>query len=173
VTDTPLLTTARLTLRQRTCDDAEALFQTMADPVAMRWWSRPPVATVADLRAYFGEQHAYWRAWAVTHTGDPRAIGFVSAGEKRQGGVTEIGYLIARELWGIGVAREAVAAVVAQLFAEGQRRVFADVDPDNAGSIQLLERCGFQREGRLRSEWHTHIGVRDSLIFGLLAGEGR
>ncbi|MDP3782205.1 MAG: GNAT family protein, partial [Sphingopyxis sp.] len=41
----------------------------------------------------------------------------------------------------------------------------------NCGSIALLERLGFQYEGRLRGEWETHIGVRDSLIFGLLRDE--
>lgn len=173
MTGTPTLTTARLTLRQRTPDDAEALFATMADPAVMRWWSRPPFTSREALRAHFGEERPQWRAWAVKRTGDAQAIGFVSAGEKRQGKVTEIGYLIAPDLWGAGIAREAVAAVVAQLFAEGQRRVFADVDPDNDGSIRLLERLGFTLEGRLRAEWHTHIGVRDSLIFGLLAGEAR
>ena len=51
------------------------------------------------------------------------------------------------------------------------RRIFADTDPDNLGSIALLERLGFQYEGRLRGEWETHMGVRDSLIFGLLRDE--
>jgi RimJ/RimL family protein N-acetyltransferase len=34
-----------------------------------------------------------------------------------------------------------------------------------------LTRLGFTLEGRLRAEWQTHIGVRDSLIYGLLAEE--
>nr|WP_277998630.1 GNAT family protein [Sphingomonas liriopis] len=163
--------TPRLTLRARVVDDADALFDTMADADAMRWWSRAPVGSVGELRAHFAEAHPGWRAWAAVHEG--RAVGFVSAGEKRQGGVSEIGYLFARDTWGTGLAREAVAAVIAQLFAEGQRRVFADTDPDNAGSIRLLERLGFTLEGRLRAEWHTHIGVRDSLIYGLLREEWR
>jgi RimJ/RimL family protein N-acetyltransferase len=51
--------------------------------------------------------------------------------------------------------------------------VFADTDPENAPSIALLERLGFRREGLLRGEWETHIGVRDSLILGLLRDEWR
>lgn len=163
-----VLTTARLTLRPRVPDDAEPLFATMADAEVMRWWSRPPVATTAELRAYFTEGHADWPSWAVVR--DDRVTGFVAADEKRPG-VTEIGYLFARDIWGQGIAREAVAAVIANLFAEGQRRIFADTDPDNAGSIRLLERLGFTLEGRLRAEWHTHIGVRDTLLYGLLKDE--
>ena len=161
--------TARLTLRPRVADDADALFATMADADVMRWWSRAPFASVEDVRDYFAGDR---RAWAVTRTGDDTAIGFVSVGRRREG-VCEIGYLFARETWGQGIAREAVSAVIAQLFAAGERRLFADTDPDNAASIRLLQRLGFTLEGRLRGEWQTHIGVRDSLIFGLLAGDGR
>jgi ribosomal-protein-alanine N-acetyltransferase len=101
------------------------------------------------------------------------AIGWVAAGEKRQGGVTEIGYILARDHWGKGIAAEAVSAVIDQLFAEGQRRIFADTDPENTASLALLDRLGFKREGYLRAEWETHIGVRDSVILGLLSDEWR
>jgi [ribosomal protein S5]-alanine N-acetyltransferase len=105
--------------------------------------------------------------------GDDRAIGTCASHEKRQGKVTEIGYALGRSHWGHGYAREAVSAVIDRLFDEGQRRVFADTDPQNSASIALLETLGFTREARLRAEWETHIGVRDSLIFGLLRHEWR
>ena len=76
--------------------------------------------------------------------------------------------MLAREHWGGGIAREAVSAVIDQIFAEGQRRVFADTDPDNAPSRGLLERLGFKLEGYLRAEWETHLGVRDTTLYGLL-----
>lgn len=169
----PPLATARLHLRRREREDAAALFATMSDPDAMRWWSRAPFATVAELGEYFApaEGASDWRAWAITLAGGSDAIGFVSVG-RRRAGVAEIGYLIGTEHRGHGYAREAVAAVLDQLLGvEGHRRVFADVDPDNAASIRLLEALGFRREGVLRAEWETHIGVRDSVILGLLADE--
>ncbi len=170
---TPILATARLTLRPRVATDAAALFPTMRDPAAMTWWSRPPFTDVADLADYFSDGDAApWRAWAITRTGDDTAIGFVSAGARRPG-VTEIGYLLGQDAAGQGIAAEAVSAVIDRLFAEGDRRVFADTDPDNARSIALLRRLGFTLEGRLREEWETHIGVRDTLLFGLLRDEWR
>lgn len=168
----PRLMTARLSLRRRTAEDAEALFATMSDAAAMHWWSRPPFASVEALRAHFADERPNWRAWAVTRTGDDRAIGFVAAGMRRPG-VVEIGYLFARDTWGSGMATEAVSRVLTHLFAEGQRRVFADTDPDNTHSIRMLERLGFTLEGRLRGEWETHIGVRDTLLYGLLKDEWR
>lgn len=121
----------------------------------------------------FAGDSAGWRRWIVTRTGEDHAIGLVGAGEKRQGGVSEIGYLIACDAGGRGYAREAVAAVVDRLFAEGQRRVCADTDPDNIASNHLLEALGFRRERLLRDEWETPIGVRDSVIWGLLRDDWR
>jgi len=47
-------------------------------------------------------------------------------------------------------------------------RIAADVDPDNSASLSLFLRAGFQREGLLRGNWKTHLGVRDSVILGKL-----
>lgn len=170
---TPALATARLLLRERIEADAEALFPALSDPATMRWWSRAPITSLDECIDYLAapDRDPAWRAWFITRHGDDRAMGWVSAGEKRQGGVSEIGYLLAPDAQGQGYAREAVAAVIDRLFAEGQRRVFADTDPDNAPSNALLLALGFRREGLLRGEWETHIGVRDSVIWGLLREE--
>lgn len=171
VRPTPFLATPRLVLRPRRVDDADALFCAYADVQAMRYWSGPPHRDVGETRAEFARADPAWRAWAITRQGSDTAIGFVAAGEKRQGRVSELAYMLARSHWGAGYAREAVAAVIDQLFAEGQRRVFADADPEAAASRGLLERLGFRLEGILRAEWETHIGVRDTALYGLLAAE--
>lgn len=165
--------TDRLMLRPLLASDAEALFPAFSDPDLMTWWSSGPHATVEETRAYINPEGGYgddWLAWAIT-SGGSEAMGRVGAGIRRPG-VWEIGYLLRRDLWGRGYAREAVAGVVEYLFNEKDaRRIFADVDPDNVLSIGLLRRLGFREEGRLRAEWETHLGVRDSLIFGLLKDE--
>ncbi|MBO9713666.1 GNAT family protein [Sphingomonas sp.] len=169
--DTPVLETARLVLRPRVIDDAVALHPGFADPELMRWWSSAPHTSVEQTRASFVFAGGPWRCWAITLRGDDTAIGFVAAGEKRQGNVTEIGYMLMPAYWRTGIAAEAVSAVIDQVFAEGQRRVFADTDPDNLPSRGLLERLGFKLEGYLRAEWETHIGVRDTTLYGMLREE--
>ena len=167
----PVLASARLRLRPRTVEDADALFPTLSDPHAMTYWSHAPYETVEAVRASFVEGEGSWRAWSITLPTDDTAIGFVAAGEKRAG-VWEIGYVLARAHGGAGLALEAVACVIDHLFVtEGQRRVFADTDPDNVRSNALLKALGFTLEGRLRGEWETHIGVRDTFLWGLLATE--
>ena len=47
-------------------------------------------------------------------------------------------------------------------------RIEADVDPRNIGSIRLLEKLNFQREGLLRQRWRVNGEVCDSVLLGLL-----
>ncbi|KAG9857902.1 N-acetyltransferase GCN5, partial [Aureobasidium melanogenum] len=165
----------RISLRPRRESDASALFATMSHPDSMRYWSRAPFTSLSSLREYFSANSTStsgWETWAIVKANDPSdtAIGFVAAGARRKG-VTEIGYLVAREGLGYGYGREAVSLLIERLFAGGERRIVADVDPENKASIALLTTLGFKLEGHLRAEWETHIGVRDSLIYGLLAEE--
>jgi ribosomal-protein-alanine N-acetyltransferase len=163
----------RLSLRPRRESDAEALFPTMSHPDSMKYWSSAPFTTISDLRKDFASTDTptcTWKCYAITLLNSDTCIGFVAYTTRRKG-VSEIGYLVAKEVLGKGYGREAVGMLMTRLFGGGQRRVFADVDPDNVASIKLLEALGFKLEGRLRAEWETHIGIRDSLLYGLLAEE--
>lgn len=166
--------TQRLLLRPMSLDDAEALHAIYADPVAMTWWSHGPHDSLDQTRERIASAvgEGDWRAWVITLKPDPRAIGTLHAHEKRQGHVFEIGYSLARSHWRRGIAREAVSALIDLLFGvEHARRIFADTDPDNDGSNALLAALGFTLEGRLRAEWETHLGVRDTALWGLLRDE--
>lgn len=163
----------RLCIRPMRIDDAEALHEAYRDAELMRYWSSAPHADVAETRGYIAPFLAKsdWRGWVMTLRDDDRAIGTLAAGARREG-VAEIGYLLVRSAWRHGFAREGVSRLIDLLIhEEGNRRVFADTDPENVGSNRLLESLGFTREGHLRGEWDTHIGVRDSYIWGLLADE--
>lgn len=162
-------------MRPQRVQDAEALHQAYGDIDLMRFWSSAPHDAIEDTVRYLteGVDDTSWHGWTVTLKDADRPLGTLAAVERRAG-VVEIGYLLAREHWGRGYAREAVSRLIDLLFGEeGFRRVFADTDPDNAASNRLLESLGFRREGLLRAEWETHIGVRDSVIWGLLRDEWR
>lgn len=169
----PVMETERLVLRQLRADDADALHPMFSDAEANTYGTHPATTTIEQTREQMAKRVAdtSWRAWAITLKGDDTAMGTVACYEKRQGKVTEIGYTLRRDCWGRGYVTEAVAAMIDLLFAEGQRRIFADTDPDNAPSIAVVKRLGFTLEATLRAEWETHIGVRDSLIWGLLRDE--
>ncbi|MHA6721388.1 GNAT family N-acetyltransferase [Sphingomonas sp. RS2018] len=164
----------RLRMRKQAPEDAAALFEAYGDEGLMTWWSSGPHADIAETRAYLRSRgpSAGWCGWVMATARDGRIVGSLAAHETRPG-VCEIGYMVLRRDWGRGFAREGVGRLIDLLFAEGARRIYADTDPDNDASNGLLRRLGFMQEGRLRAEWETHIGVRDSLIWGLLKDEWR
>ena len=69
---------------------------------------------------------------------------------------------------------EALAALIDHAFGVLKlRRLEADVDPNNAGSLRILDRMGFRREGLLRERWNVAGEIQDSVVLGLLAREWR
>jgi [ribosomal protein S5]-alanine N-acetyltransferase len=170
---TPTLSTRRFILRELTRGDAAALFPGFSCPDAMKWWSRGPFGTVEELAEWLVPDGGWdeGRSWAIVETVAGPALGRLSVMD-RGDAICEIGYLVSRDRQGQGVAREALAALLTHLVeVEHYRRVYADIDPDNDASNRLVERLGFTLEGRLREHWTTHLGRRDSLIWGLLANE--
>lgn len=163
----------RLVMRRQQIGDAEALFEAYGDAELMRYWSSPPHHSVAESREYLasGADSGDFRGWTIVRAADGAVLGTLAAVRERDG-VQSVGYLLIRRFWGQGYAREAVARLLDKLFhEEGVRRAVADVDPDNVASNALLKDLGFTLEGRLRGEWETHIGVRDSFIWGILREE--
>jgi len=57
------------------------------------------------------------------------------------------------------------------LRTDDAHRVEAEIEPENAASIRLAERLGFQREGLLRDRMFVAGEARSVLMFGLLQPE--
>jgi RimJ/RimL family protein N-acetyltransferase len=73
----------------------------------------------------------------------------------------ELGYMVAPGARGRGVATAALRLLTGWGFAErGLLRLELLISVDNAASIRVAERCGYVREGVLRS-LHVEQGVRE------------
>ena len=91
--------------------------------------------------------------------------------EARQG---EIGYVVAREARGRGVAGRSLRLVTDwALDTLGLQRVELHIDPENEASIRVAERCGYVREGVLRSLHFKEHLRGDTAIYSLLPGDPR
>ena len=78
----------------------------------------------------------------------------------------EVGYWLGEEFWGRGIATEALQMLTHYLFAEEQLlRLFALPLADNAGSIRVLEKAGYEREGLLRASCVKYGERRDQLLY--------
>jgi RimJ/RimL family protein N-acetyltransferase len=127
-----------IALREVVEDDLPTLFAHQIDPAAHRMAGFKP-----------RDHDAFMEHWHVKILGDPtvekRAI--VYAGEVvghigcfDRDGKREIGYWIAREHWGKGIATEAVSRFLAQV---AERPLYAGVAKHNLASLRVLEKCGF------------------------------
>lgn len=80
----------------------------------------------------------------------------------------DIGYNLARDYWGRGLASEAMAAFIAHRRAvDPGGRLTADVDPRNDPSIKLLTRHGFVETHRAKGTWQVGDELCDSVYLAL------
>lgn len=162
---TPTLQAADVVLRPLRRDDAEALFAAHSDARTHTYWSGPAHETVDQTADYIQGTIDIpgAHAWAITEGGG-EALGRIALFAVREG-VGEIGVILRREATGRGLASKALELVDEYGFGTlGLHRIAADVDPDNTSSLSLFLRAGYQRDGLLRGNWKTHLGIRDSVI---------
>lgn len=155
--------------------DGPALHAIYGDEESCRYLSRPAMASVTDtiamMREWMGRDDINW---VLADSPNGPAIGRVSVYSAGRNNVWEAACMIAPTARGRNLAVRALALAIEEAFEQrGVRRIMADVDPDNIPSVRVFEKLGFGYEGRLRGEWETHIGIRDSLIYGLLRDDPR
>jgi RimJ/RimL family protein N-acetyltransferase len=156
--------TPRLILRTARPDDLEGLHAVLSDPRATVWWSTPSHETLDQTREWLdamiaaGPDHPdFVVEW------DGRVIG--KAGFWK---LPDVGYILHPDVWGQGLAGEAVGAVIDHVFStRAGDTLTADVDPENAASIRLLQRLGFVRTGFGERTWNVGGVWKDSLYFAL------
>lgn len=168
-------------LRPWRAADVPGLVRAFGDPVLLQFSWREGVYTEADAREFLaGQEEGRLRGeelnLAVAQPGDEDVLlGAVSLYEIRwEQGCAAVGYWLAAEARGRGAAAAAVRLVARWAFAElGVARLELTCGPDNGASQRVAERCGFSREGVLRSYVPFKGGRRDSVIYSLLPGELR
>lgn len=157
--------TDRLVLRHARPGDLDDLHAVFSDPGAMRWWSTLPHTTLDETRTWLDGMIAGNVAGSDDYVieRDGRVIG--KAGIYR---MPDVGYILHPDHQGQGFASEALTAVIAHVFATRPvETLTADVDPENAASIRLLERLGFQQTGSAERTWNIGGDWKDSLYYAL------
>ena len=89
----------------------------------------------------------------------------------RDAGEAEIGYIVAAEHRGRGVASAILREVTAWAFAQGIARAELFIDVRNPASERVAQRAGYVREGTLRSVHHKG-GLRiDATVWSRLPSD--
>jgi RimJ/RimL family protein N-acetyltransferase len=122
-------------------DDLRIFFEHQLDPVA---------SSMAVFKSREWDDFiAHWRHMVLANPAnvtrtilvDDEVAGYVGSWE--QDGKRLVAYWIGREYWGRGVVSAALAEFLTM--HEHHRPMHAYVALSNAGSIRVLEKCGFQR----------------------------
>ena len=162
-------------LAEADVDDVVAAVQ---DPEIERWLTIPWP---------YGEEQAHqWLRTAsaglaagtelatlIVDAEDGRLLGSAGIhGLDPESGRCAAGYWLAAGERGRGIATRALRLLCRYAFEElGAQRIEVWVDPDNAASLAVAERIGFQREGLLRSFTPVAGGRRDMLMYSLLPND--
>ncbi len=81
----------------------------------------------------------------------------------------EFGYWLGEPFWGRGIATDVARAMVEYGFETyGLRRIYATVYAWNPGSARVLEKAGFDFEGRLRNSIFKDGELTDSLMYAVV-----
>jgi len=150
-----------ITLRPVQDGDLDVLFAHQADPVAAEMAAFP-----ARDRPQFDAHWARIRLDPAVVTRTILADGVVAGniGCWADGARWLVGYWIGREHWGRAVATRALAQFLAEV---PNRPLYAHVAAHNAGSIRVLQKCGFRRDHVQEARLHHPEDGVDELLFVL------
>lgn len=167
----PVLETDRFHLRRLTVADAPSVFHMLSDEEAARFSGRPrlrQMSEAVELVRSVGLDFATRRSvrWGVSDHPQGPVLATVGLHHwDRYHKHIGIGFDVAREHWGQGIASEAVAAVTEFALAELQvNRVEAEVMAENQGSLRVLERLGYVQEGLLVERMYHSGSFRDIVL---------
>lgn len=148
-----MIETRRLRLRRWRMTDAAAYRALCSEPAVARFLGTPP--TLARARATLAAQNATLDTtgscfWAVEHRGTATLVGWcgIKPGPDHTpiAGLPEIGWTVASAWQRRGLAREAAAATLAWVWAQGRHpAVYAIVVPANMPSRRLMRALGLKR----------------------------
>jgi len=109
---------------------------------------------------------------------DPRTVFAIATRDEAIGGIgldfgddvhrfsAELGYWLGEPFWGRGIMSDAVRRFTTWAFGHLEvHRISAAVFDGNVASVRVLEKAGFEREGRMRAGVFKNGRVLDQLLY--------
>ncbi|MQA73258.1 MAG: GNAT family N-acetyltransferase [Solirubrobacterales bacterium] len=148
----------------------------VADPDVRRF-TRVPEPPPADFARRWlalyeaGRRDGTREAFAALDGGGFLGLGLAPEID-REAREVELGYIVARSARGRGVATEILRLLTGWACEQGAHRLYLIIDVANLPSERVAERCGYAREGVMRS-LHLKQDIRvDAGLWARLATDG-
>lgn len=170
----------QITLRSPRITDLDALTKHANNRVISKWMGPhfPYPYKRADGRRFLNDTKSKHRKklakrFAIYHLEAKELIGMIGLEridhENKQ---AEVGYWLAQDYWRQGIMSEALVLLAEFAFKKEKfHRLFARVYGENPGSMKLLEKHGFKKEGVLRDNVYEYKAWHDTHIYGLLESD--
>jgi len=161
-------------------DEDEFLARVHASRAIHRPWAYPPDTPAGFAALVRRTEMPTERVHLIRRLEDGAMVGLANLSQIYLGDFRSayLGYFVFAPFEGRGYMTEGVRLVLAEAFEGiGLHRLEANVQPDNARSIALLERLGFRREGyspgylKIGGRWRDH--VRYAILVGEFDRRGR
>jgi RimJ/RimL family protein N-acetyltransferase len=163
----PDLSDGTVVLRPLKPTDIPDVVAACRDPEIVRWTTEiPEDYTEEHARSWIASTSDGWKSGraelAITENGDfAGAIGLVA----RQDWIAEIGYWIAPQFRGRGIATRALALISRWAEEAGFARLQLTIFPGNQASARVAEKAGYAEEGLLRAYANQRGTVRDAYVW--------
>ena len=117
------------------------------------------------------DEHNDYGCWAIQWEDDASVCGGITIKSVWHPRCVQIGFWVDEAQQGQGIASRALAMLSMMLFATGAKSLQAQVEPDNAASIRVLEKAGFANEGLMPRSHQIGEKLVDTNLYAKLAQE--
>lgn len=170
------LDSTRLELRRMEPSDAEALFDYRSDEITNKYqgWIPKSLEEVQSFLQKLAPDFNVpdtWFQFAIIEKEGGNLIGDLGVHfiDEHQ---VELGCTLNKKFQGRGFANEALTVVINHLFIDLKKhRISGSIDPNNTGSILMMERLGFRKEAHFKESYLHHGQWVDDVVYGLLSKE--
>lgn len=170
-----ILETERLILRRHKASDLQDLYEYLSDAEVVKFEPYKPMG-MSEVQENLAWRIATDEMIAIENKIEHKMIGNIYLG-KRDFDTLELGFVLNREYWSKGYATEGCKALIKYAFENGIHRIYAECDPKNTASWNLLERLGLRREAYLRQNvyfWKDENGMpiwKDTYVYAVLCDD--
>ena len=173
----PELITERLLLQQVLPEDQPFIYEGLSHPAVIPFYGvryDSFEATKAQMEWYKKiYEEGTGISWKIVDKQTKESLGDIAVYlYKLEHNKAEVGFWLLPQYWNKGYASEAMAAVINYWKVEkGLHRLEAFVEEGNIASSKLLEKAGFQYEGKMRDCEIKNGSYISLLIYALLLGQ--
>ena len=158
------------TIREWVDEDADSLVRYANNRRIARWLRDrfPYPYTLLDAETFLAAVAALNPPTTFAIAADDEAIGGIGLefGTDIHRFTAELGYWLGEPFWGRGIMTEAVRHLTAWAFENLEvHRIYATAFAGNQASARVLEKAGFQREGRLRASVFKEGRILDQFLY--------